>query len=234
VPFAGENRPVFPIANRAPAVPKRSPFSPHLPASEKYSAVFGQIYTFRGLGKASSLFYRGHRYAQLTDGQHMNKTQKISFTRTKFLAKTSGAIVLRIASVIMLSSHTSAQERTQADVSISKLTLTDQAKPLKTANLKCTITVHNENDDDANEATLIVLVPVEVSIVSHPSNATVYTNGPWACYLVFNLGHMTVGQDITVEFTLTKSKYGNKVGGYAYSRTPDPDPANNYKDATFP
>jgi hypothetical protein len=164
----------------------------------------------------------------------MNKTQKIGFTRTKLLAKTSGAIVLCITSVTMLSSHTSAQERAQADVSISKLTLTEPTKPTKPESLKCTITVHNENDDDANEAQLIMLVPVEVSIVSHPSNASVHKSGPWACYLIFSLGHMTVGQDITVEFAFTKSKYGNKVGGYAYSKSPDPEPANNYKDATFP
>ena len=36
-----------------------------------------------------------------------------------------------------------------------------------------------------------------------------------------------------VEFTFTKSQYGNKVGAYAYSSSPDPNPANNYKDATY-
>jgi hypothetical protein len=45
---------------------------------------------------------------------------------------------------------------------------------------------------------------------------------------------MAVQQSITVEFIFTKSPTGNnKVGAYAYSATPDPNPANNYKDATY-
>ena len=102
--------------------------------------------------------------------------------------------------------------------------------------IKCKITVHNENDDDANQTMLVVVVPVEVSILSNPSNAIISKAGgtsPFAGYLTFNLGNMYVGQNITVEFTFTKSKYGNKVGAYAFSASPDPNPANNYKDATY-
>jgi len=162
--------------------------------------------------------------------------------------------------LILISTIVFSQERAQADVSITSVILTDvkikvPIKPVSehapgtipnpgpdklslasSGNLKCSITVHNENDDDANQTMLVVVVPVEVSIVSNPSNATVYKAGgtsPFAGYLVFNLGNMAVGQNITVEFTFTKSVYGNKVGGYAYSASPDPNPANNYKDATF-
>jgi len=172
----------------------------------------------------------------------------------------TGIKALSIIFLMLLSANNGfAQARAQADVSITSVTIvpapslfTRSAKipnnpvipnvpaekvatPID-ANLKCRITVHNENNDDANQTMLVVVVPVEVSIVSNPSNATVYKAGgtsPFAGYLVFNLGNMHVGQNITVEFTFTKSLYGNKVGGYAYSASPDPNPANNYKDATY-
>lgn len=150
----------------------------------------------------------------------------------------------------------SAQERWQADVSVASVTISN-APSLKPSiqngskisvpvsnttlatgpsNLKCSITVHNENDDDANATTLVVVLPVEVSVVVMSPGGTTHTaaNGsPYIGYITFDLGHMTVGQNVTVEFTFTKSKYTNKVGAFAYSTSPDPNPANNYKDATF-
>jgi hypothetical protein len=163
-------------------------------------------------------------------------------------------IVVSIASALF----TSAQARSQADVSISSMSITAVrpgrpttvvSNPPSTPNqpgvkttalpggdvLKCTITVHSYWDDDAHSAMLVVVLPVEVSIVSNPSNATVnkINGSAFAGNLVFNLGQMAVNQTITVEFTFTKSQYGNKVGAYAYSATPDPNPANNYKDATY-
>ena len=161
---------------------------------------------------------------------------------------------------ISFSAFCEAQERAQADVSIITVTLTpaptikkpvtrpvnlpanpatpvEYSPPPADSILRCIITVHNENDDDANQVVMTVVVPVEVSVVSKPANATVYKSAggssPFAGYLVFSLGNMTVGQNITVEFTFTKSKYGNKVGAYAYSASPDPNPANNYKDAVY-
>jgi hypothetical protein len=150
----------------------------------------------------------------------------------------------------------SAQERWQADVSVTSVTISN-ASVLKSniqsaskipasvntaavtntlSDLKCSITVHNENDDDANATTLVVVLPVEVSVVFMSPGGTTHTaaNGsPYIAYITFDLGHMTVGQNVTVELTFTKSKYTNKVGAFAYSTSPDPNPANNYKDATF-
>jgi hypothetical protein len=158
--------------------------------------------------------------------------------------------------ILLLANDSFSQARAQADVSVTAVNIAvarptrslpaqevapTKDRPLKAPtvneNLKCTITVFSHHDDDASQAMLVVVVPVEVSIVANPSNAVVYKGGggtsPFAGYLVFNLGDMAVGQSITVEFTFTKSAYGNKVGAYAYSATPDPNPANNYKDATF-
>ncbi len=148
-----------------------------------------------------------------------------------------------------------AQARWQADVSVTAVTITagtlkkvprgteninkPQEKVVQAVddNLKCSITIHNENDDDAWGTMMVVVLPVEVTVVSMPSNAkldpSVTATQTFAGHIIFNIGHMAVGQNVTVEFTFTKSKYGNKVGAYAYSDSPDPNPANNYKDATY-
>ena len=157
--------------------------------------------------------------------------------------------MLLIIIFLLISTAGFTQARWQADVSILSVNIAPvirKARPqenVKTPdtktddNLKCTITVHNENDDDARGTMLLVILPVEVSVVSLPSNAaldpSVTSTQPFAGYILFNLGQMAVQQNITVEFTFTKSKYGNKVGAYAYSDSPDPNPANNYKDATY-
>ena len=155
----------------------------------------------------------------------------------------------------LITTETFSQARAQADVSITSLTLTEvktktvvpntsatsvnspTTKAVLVANdLKCIITVHNENDDDAYETKLVVVLPVEVSVSNLPPNATVYTASPnstFVGYVMVNLGHMYVGQNISIEFNFKKSQYGNKVGAYAFSASPDPNPTNNYKEATF-
>jgi hypothetical protein len=168
----------------------------------------------------------------------------------------TGIKILGIVFLIPLSANYSlAQARWQADVSVTSVTITaaglkkvsrptdninaPQQKVVQAVddNLKCTITIHNENDDDAWGTMMVVVLPVEVSVVTMPSNATldksVTATQPLAGHIIFNIGHMAVQQNVTVEFTFTKSKYGNKVGAYAYSDSPDPNPANNYKDATY-
>lgn len=168
----------------------------------------------------------------------------------------AGIIILGISLLLLSSVNNSfAQARWQADVSISSVSISPASmkkvsKPRENINvpepkiaqavgdnLKCTITIHNENDDDAWGTMMVVVLPVEVTVVSMPSNAkldpSVTAAQSFAGHLIFNIGHMTVGQNVTVEFTFTKSKYGNKIGAYAYSDSPDPNPANNYKDATY-
>jgi len=175
--------------------------------------------------------------------------KKINIINSAFCTKLLAGILM-----LFIATNGFAQARAQADVNITTVTLTavtarattsgglgTREQPLKVVappeNLKCAVTVHSYWDDDANQAKLIVVLPVEVSIVSMPSNATAYKAGgtsPWTGYLVFNLGDMAVQQSITVEFTFTKSTTGNnKVSAFAYSATPDPNPANNYKDATY-
>lgn len=174
------------------------------------------------------------------------------------MKKLSSLIVCAFLYTISLS-----QERAQADVSITSVTLKGIANNTATIStqpatqitaapgsssaklakmetppqeLKCSITVHSHHDDDAYPTTLIVLLPVEVTVTSYPANATLHkssSNSTFVGYISFNLGTLTVGQNTTVEFSFTKSKYGNKVGAYAFSGTPDPNPANNYKETSY-
>jgi hypothetical protein len=148
------------------------------------------------------------------------------------------AFKLILTLVISLSTITVfAQARWQADVSVTAVTITANtlkkiprstdviSKPQEKVvqavddNLKCSITIHNENDDDARATMLVVVLPVEVTVVSMPSNAkldpSVTATQTFAGHIIFNIGQMAVGQNVTVEFMFTKSKYGNKVGAYA-------------------
>ena len=176
----------------------------------------------------------------------MKKNSNISFDALKLI------LILVIS---LLTTNIFAQARWQADVSVTNVSITPgglrkvprptdninkpQEKVVQAVddNLKCSITIHNENDDDAWGTMMVVVLPVEVTVVNMPSNAkldpSVTATQSFAGHIIFNIGHMTVGQNVTVEFTFTKSKYGNKVGAYAYSDSPDPNPANNYKDATY-
>ena len=128
--------------------------------------------------------------------------------------------------ILLILNNSYGQARWQADVSIISVNITPAS-----------IKKVPKPTDNINKPTEKIVQPVEVSVVSMPSNATldpsVNATQPFAGYITFNLGHMAVQQNITVEFTFTKSKYGNKVGAYAYSLSPDPNPANNYKEASY-
>ena len=176
----------------------------------------------------------------------MKKNSNVSFDALKLI------LILVIS---LLTTNIFAQARWQADVSVTNVSITagvlkkvpkltnninkPQEKIVQAVddNLKCSVTLHNENDDDAWGTMMVGVLPVEVTVVNMPSNAkldpSVTATQSFAGHIIFNIGHMAVGQNVTVEFTFTKSKYGNKVGAYAYSDSPDPNPANNYKDATY-
>src|SRR5258706_1723779 len=141
-----------------------------------------------------------------------------------------------LISFLLISQYGFTQARWQADVSVTSVTITPVLRKAPRVtnninqpqqnvvqsvddNLKCTITIHNENDDDASGTMMVVVLPVEVSVVAMPSNAkldpSVTATQPFARHIIFTIGHMAVQQNVTVEFTITKSKYGNKIGAYA-------------------
>lgn len=167
----------------------------------------------------------------------------------KNMLATSVAVIFYIAA--------SAQQFVASDISVTGLSLTaagpvkktpaisdnnnpmNRAITLTTSNdiLKCSITVHN-GSGFTRQTTLVVQLPLDVSIVSNPSNAivnntAVQNRGGTPGSVVFDLFNLSPNSDISVEFSFTKSTSGNKIGAYVYSACPDPDPSNNYKTATY-
>lgn len=167
--------------------------------------------------------------------------------------------ILTISIALIAGAAASAQpQATPSDISITAISLSAAGPVKKTAAvsnnansgnrpvtmttsddiLKCTITVHNDNSGQTRMTTLVVTLPIDVTIVSNPFNAIVNKTGDqnrWGMpgCLVFDLFNMSPGLDKTVEFTFTKSVNGNKVGAYVYSACPDPDPANNFRNTTY-
>ena len=135
----------------------------------------------------------------------------------------------------------------KADLSITSVSIADDitkrgGDPINAkttfANLKCTITIHNESNSLANQTKLVVVLPVDITIVSNQNNSTTYVSGNgnrggWPGSLLIDLFNVSPGQDRIIEFTFTRSAYGNSIGAYIFSGCPDPNPANNYKDATY-
>jgi hypothetical protein len=154
----------------------------------------------------------------------------------------------------------SAQPGQPTDISITSLSITEikskvpvkyqnvQLTPVGTPpavqspaplnDLKCTISVHNGNGGLAFGSTLIVLLPVDVNIVSNPSNATINRTDPqnrtgMPGSLIFNFDAISSGDTRTIEFTFTQSVHGNKIIAFAYSSIPDPNPSDNFKEGVF-
>src|SRR5215470_11414293 len=92
-----------------------------------------------------------------------------------------------------------AQERGQADVQISSINVTEANN-----RLTCQVTVFSENDDDARDVRLFILLPVEVKFieasnvckrVSTPAN----TDGVVEC----QLGDLRVRESKTIQVSTT-------------------------------
>jgi hypothetical protein len=125
----------------------------------------------------------------------------------------------------------SGQERWQADLHIQAM----KASCEGTDKVISKVVVKNYNDDDTRNVVLTILLPVEVSVVQLPANCQLVNKGSAAnnnltgC-VQCTLGNMTVNQVVEVTLTTTKSKFTNKFGAFVYGETPDPVPANNYKE----
>lgn len=125
----------------------------------------------------------------------------------------------------------SGQERWQADLHI----LAMKASCEGADKVISKVVVKNYNDDDTRNVVLTILLPVEVTVVQLPANCQLVNKGSAAnnnltgC-VQCTLGNMAVNQTVEVILTTTKSKFTNKFGAFVYGETPDPVPANNYKE----
>ena len=119
-----------------------------------------------------------------------------------------------------------AEEFYSADVKINTI----KAEAAKS--YTCTVTIHNDNDDTAGDATLVVLFPLHVKLLSPPAQCTASTPvGEWNSFVTCKLGTMTVGQTLTLklETTLPPTAVKSRAcSAFVSSNTPDPNRSNNY------
>lgn len=155
---------------------------------------------------------------------------------------------LCFTSLLLINRPGLSQLQRKADLSITSITIADYIPKrgggtidAKTtfANLKCTITLHNEAGTYVDQVMLAIILPPDITIVSDVSAATQYRSGAgnrggWLGSLVFDRMSIEPGQDIVIDFTFTRSTtYANTIGAYVFSGSPDPDPSNNSRSATY-
>jgi hypothetical protein len=119
-----------------------------------------------------------------------------------------------------------------------EITLPDQpAQPPKPF-IKCTITVQNAAGNDAAQEVMVLLVlPGEVAGGSNYPNIVakkISPNSPHPGHIQFNLGQLPAGQNKTLDFTFNRSPwFPNKVSVFVVASSSDPNPVNNYKEASY-
>jgi len=123
----------------------------------------------------------------------------------------------------------------QADIQIRTLEVTRNRNSI---NLR--VVVYTENDDDAQNARLLILLPVGVGIEKLAARCDA-TPGPSmvpslratvACDLgaIPNRGF----HEVTLTTTVPSNAHPKRFGVFTYSGTPDPVPGNNYAERIIP
>ena len=123
----------------------------------------------------------------------------------------------------------------QADIQIRTLEVTRNRN-----SVTLRVVVYTENDDDAQSARLLILLPVGVGIEKLAPKCDA-TPGPSmvpslraaiACELgaIPNRGF----HEVTVTTTLPATANVRRFGVFTYSGTPDPVPGNNYAERIIP
>ena len=127
-----------------------------------------------------------------------------------------------------------ALQRWQADIQIRTLEVTK----MKT-NLSVRVVVYTENDDEARDARLLILLPVGVGIERLGASCAA-TPGPSMVpslrgTVLCDVGNIPNGgfKEVSLTTTLPSEPLPKRLGAFTYSRTPDPAPGNNYAERTI-
>jgi hypothetical protein len=120
----------------------------------------------------------------------------------------------------------------QADLTVKSI----QAEAKGSA-FRCRAKIRKDGKDSAHDATVRILLPVGVEFLrsrhckpSDPNPDAKNVRGFAAC----DLGQLQAGQshDLSVATTLPPKGVDRTCGAFVWSKTPDPKPSNNYKDAS--
>ncbi len=107
-------------------------------------------------------------------------------------------------------------------------------------NMSVRVVVYTENDDEARDARLLILLPVGIGIdrlaprcaASAGPSMVPSLRGTVLC----DVGSISNGgfREVTITTTLPSEPLPKRLGAFTYSGTPDPTPGNNYAERTIP
>lgn len=125
--------------------------------------------------------------------------------------------------------------RWQADIQIRTLEVTRSR-----TGMSLRVVVYTENDDEARDARVVILVPVAVGIEKLGPGCTA-TSGPslmpsLRATVACELGVIAdrAVREVNLSTTLPPDELPRRFGVFAYSATPDPKPGNNYAERIIP
>jgi hypothetical protein len=123
----------------------------------------------------------------------------------------------------------------QADIQIRTLEVTKS----KTS-MSARVVVYTENDDEAQNARLLILLPVGVGIERLAAGCAA-TPGPTMVPSLRAAVSCDIGaipnqgyREVVLITTVPRSPSPKRFAVFAYSSTPDPTPANNYAERVIP
>ena len=123
----------------------------------------------------------------------------------------------------------------QADIQIRTLEITRSR-----TGMSVRVVVYTENDDEARDAKVLILLPVAVGIEKLAPGCTA-TAGPsmmpsLRATVACELGAIADREvrEVLLATTLPPDESPRRFGVFAYSATPDPKPGNNYAERIVP
>ena len=122
-------------------------------------------------------------------------------------------------------------QRWQADIQIRTLEVTKMK-----SSMSVRIVVYTENDDEARDARILILLPVGIGIERLAARCAA-TAGPSMVpslrgTVLCDVGSISNGgvREVTLTTTLPSEPLPKRLGVFTYSGTPDPAPGNNYAE----
>ena len=143
--------------------------------------------------------------------------------------------VLPAALVITGAHAIGPQQAWQADIQIRTLEITRNK-----ATINARVVVYTENDDDAQNARLLILLPIGVGLEKLAPSCSA-TPGPsmvpsLRAAVTCDLGVIPDRgfREVVLSTTAPTTALPKRFGVFTYSSTPDPVPGNNYAERTIP
>ena len=167
-------------------------------------------------------------YASLTRAPHH---QRVRIARRRL------GLCPLVASALVGAGHADTSQRLawQADVQIRTLEIT-RAR----SGMSVRVVVYTEHDDEARDARLLILLPVGAGIqklvAGCRASAAPSTMPSLRATVTCELGSIADRGFHEVLLAITPPSQGapSRLGVFAYSATPDPQPGNNYAERVLP